>query len=107
MKYRELCKRFNIEKYSNKYLKGVADTQDIDICIKNMEDEFAYCFIHINGVQMKFRRLQLGMQVVPENEDERDDLWLLISGFGDEKCIRICDIKELYFNYRGWETIHG
>lgn len=107
MEYRELCKRFNIEMYSNRYLKGNADTEDIDIRIRDMEDERAHCFVHINGVQMKFRRLQLGLQRVPENDWERDDLWLLISGFGDEKCIRIKDIKEIYFNYRGWETIHG
>ena len=106
MKYKELCKRLNIEKFSNNYLKGEADTKDIDIHIRDMKDEHAHCFIHINGVQMKFRRLQLGMQTVPEDESKRDELWLIISG-KDEKCIRIADIKELYFNYRGWETIHG
>ena len=59
MEYKELCKRINIEKYSNKYLKGKADADDIDVCIKNIEDEKAYCFVHINDVQMKFRRIQL------------------------------------------------
>ena len=106
MEYKELCKRLNIEKYSNKYLKGKADTSDIDVCIKNMSDENAYCHIHINGVQMKFRRLQIGLQN-PKNYEDLDEIWLLISGFGDEKAIQIKNIKEIYFNYRGWETIHG
>lgn len=101
MEYKELCRRINIEKYSNNYLKGKADSKDLDISIRNIEDEYAYCFIHINGVQMKFRRLQLGMQ---RTDDE--DLWLLISG-KEEKSIRVKDINELYFNYRGWESIHG
>lgn len=105
MKYKELCRRLSIEKYSNKWMHGKSDSEDIDVRINNMEDENAYCFIHINGVQMKFRRLQLGMQV--PSDGNRDDLWLLISGPKEEKCIKISDIKELYFNYRGWETIHG
>lgn len=105
MEYKELCKRLNIEKYSNNYLKGKADSKDLDICIRDITEEHAYCYIHINGVQMKFRRLQLGMQRVEPGKE--DDLWLLISGFGDEKCIQIKNIKEIYFNYRGWETIHG
>lgn len=104
MKYNELCKRINIEKYSNKYLKGKADTKDLDVFIENIEDEDAYCFIHINGVQMKFRRLQLGMQIVEKGKE--DELWLIISGH-EEKCVQIKNIKEIYFNYRGWETIHG
>ena len=102
MKYKELCKRLTIEKLNSpKYLKGIADSKDIDISIKDMSDERAYSVIHINGVQMKFRRLQLGLQ------EPSDDAWLLICGFHDEKSIRICDIKELYFNHYKWETIHG
>ena len=102
MKYKELCKRLTIEKLNSpKYLKGLADNKDIDIRIKNFEDERAYSFIVINGVQMKFRRLQLGLQ------EPNDNCWLLISGFGDEKSVRVADIKELYFNHYGWETIHG
>ena len=104
MKYKELCRRLTIEKYNSKQLKGTADSKDIDMFIKNFNDENAYSFVHINGVQMRFRRLQLGMQN-PRNGEE--DLWLLISGFNDEKCIRIEDIKEIYFNSYGWETIHG
>lgn len=106
MEYKELCKRINIEKYSNKYLKGKADAEDIDVCIENIEDKKAYCFVHINGVQMKFRRIQIGMQN-PKNHENPDEIWLLISGFHDEKSIKIKNIKEIYFNYRGWETIHG
>ena len=101
MDYKELCRRINIEKYSNNYLKGKSDSKGLDISIRDISDESKYCFIHINGVQMKFRRLQLGMQR-PDDED----LWLLISG-REEKSIRVKDIKELYFNYRGWESIHG
>ena len=105
MEYKELCRRINIEKYSNKYLEGIADNVDLDVYIKKIEDENAYCFIHINDVQMKFRRLQLGMQQIEPGKE--DDLWLIISGFKDEKCIQIKNIKEIYFNYKGWESIHG
>ena len=99
MEYKELCKRINIEKYSNEYLKGKADANDIDVCIKNIEDEKAYCFVHINDVQMKFRRIQIGMQD-PKNHENPDEIWLLISGFRDEKSIKIKNIREIYFNYR-------
>ena len=103
---KELCKRINIEKYSNEYLKGKADTDDIDVHIRNIEDKNAYCFVHINDVQMKFRRIQIGMQD-PKSHENPDEIWLLISGFHDEKSIKIKNIREIYFNYRGWETIHG
>ena len=103
MEYRELCRRLNIEIYQ-KGLKGQADAKDSDVHIKHMDDENKHCFVHINGVQMKFRRIQLGLQKVVEGS--QDDLWLLICG-SEEKCIRIKDIKEIYFNYRGWETVHG
>ena len=106
MEYKELCKRINIEKYSNEYLKGKADTDDIDVHIKNIEDKNAYCFVHINDVQMKFRRIQIGMQD-PKSHENPDEIWLLISGFGDEKSIKIKNIREIYFNYKGFETIHG
>lgn len=106
MEYKELCKRLNIEMYSNKYLKGTANEEDIDVCIKNMSDEHAHCFIHINDVQMRFRRLQIGLQD-PKNYENPSEIWFLISGFGDEKSIQIKNIKDIYFNYRGWETIHG
>lgn len=102
MLYKELCRRLTIEKLNSpKYLRGRADKSDIDIFIKDTSDENTYSIIVINGVQMRFRRLQLGMQ------EPSDDAWLIISGFHDEKCVRICDIKDLYFNHYKWETIHG
>ena len=102
MEYKELCRRLRIEQQNGyKFIHGQADEKDIDIHVRNMEDERSHSFVHINKVQMRFRRLQLGMQ------EPSDDAWLLISGFHDEKAIRIKDIDEIYFNHKGWETIHG
>jgi len=102
MKYEDLCYRLRIECQNGyKFIKGVADSKGIDIRLRDMEDEKNHSFVYINNVQMRFRRLQLGMQ------EPSDDAWLLISGFHDEKSIRIRNIKDIYFNHRGWETIHG
>lgn len=102
MKYEDLTLRLRIEiQNGSKFIKGQADSEDIYVKIRNMNDERAYSFVHINKVQMKFRNLQLGLQTPDE------DSYLLICGFGDEKSIRIRDIDEIYFNHKGWETIHG
>ena len=102
MKYEDLTLRLRIELQNGyKFIKGQADSQDIHINIRNMEDTLAHSFVHINGVQMKWRTIQLGMQ------EPSDDAYLLMCGFGDEKSIRIRDIDEIYFNHKGWETIHG
>lgn len=102
MEYKDLCYRLRIECQNGyKFIKGEADSNDIYIKIRNIDDELAHSFVVINKVQMRFRVLQLGLQT-PSN-----DAWLLISGFRDEKAIRIRDIEEIYFNHKGWETIHG
>lgn len=102
MKYEDLTLRLRIEMQNGyKFIKGQADSEDIYIKIRNMDDERAHSFVHINKVQMRFRVLQLGLQTPDE------DSYLLVSGFGDEKSIRIHDIDEIYFNHKGWETIHG
>lgn len=102
MRYEDLCYRLRIECQNGyKFIKGQADSNDIDIILRDMEEERNHSFVIINKVQMRFRRLQLGMQ------EPSDDAWLLISGFHDEKSIRIRDIDEIYFNHKGWETIHG
>ena len=97
MKYRDLTYRLRIEIENNKVLVGEANSEDIDICVVGRD----HAFVYINKVQMRFKRLQLGMQKAT------GDAWLLISGFNDEKSIRICDIEDIFFNIKGIETIHG
>jgi len=102
MRYEDLCYRLRIELQNGyKFMKGKADSKDIHINIRGMENERAHSFVHINGVQMRFRVLQLGLQ------EPSGDAYLLVCGFGDEKCIKIRDINDIFFNHKGWETIHG
>ena len=102
MKYEDLCYRLRIECQNGyKFIKGEADSKGIYIRLRDMNNEYNHSFVIINGVQMRFRTLQLGMQ------EPSDNAWLLMTGFGDEKSIKIRDIKDIYFNHKGWESIHG
>lgn len=101
MNYKDLCDRLEIEKNNSEELKGIADEKTIYMHIKNFNDESAYAYAIVNGVQFQFRGITLGMQ------KPSDDAWLLFTGNFNEKCVRIKDINELYFNFKGIKVIHG
>ena len=101
MRYKDLIERLDIEKNNSGQLKGIADEKDIYMHIKNFDDESAHAYAVVNGVQFQFRSITLGMQ------EPSDDAWLLFTGDFNEKCVRISNIKELYFNFKGIRTIHG
>ena len=101
MKYEDLCERLDIEKNNSGQLEGIADSKDIYMTIKNFEDENAHAYVVVNGVQFQFRAITLGMQ------EPSDDVWLLFTGNFNEKCVKISNIYELYFNFKGIRVIHG
>ena len=101
MKYDELCERLDIEKNNSGQLEGIADSRDIYMTIKNYEDENAHAYVVVNGVEFQFRAITLGMQ------EPSDNAWLLFTGDFNEKCVKISNINELYFNFKGIRVIHG
>ena len=101
MNYKDLCNRLEIEMKNSNELKGKADETTIYLHIKNFEDESAHAYAVVNDVQFQFRSITLGMQ------EPSDDAWLLFTGDYNEKCIKIRNIRKLYFNFKGIKVIHG
>lgn len=101
MNYTELCDRLEIEKNNSGELKGVCDSKNIYMHIKNFNDESKHAYAIVNGVQFQFRTITLGLQ------EPSDYAWLLFTGDHNEKCVKIKDIQSLYFNFKGIKVIHG